>query len=48
MRELNFITIADKNYYIFMNHSAKKISKFYPNSTFYIYDWGFTTNQKNY
>lgn len=46
MRELNFITVADKNYYIFINHSAKKISKFYPISTFYIYDWGFTTNQK--
>lgn len=46
MRELNFITIGDKKYFCFINKSAKNISKFYPNSTIYIYDWGFTSFQK--
>ena len=46
MKKLNFITIGDKKYFCFINQSAKNISKFYPNSTIYIYDWGFTSFQK--
>ena len=46
MKELNFVTIGDKNYFGFVLHSIKKIELFYPNSKFFIYDWGFTKRQK--
>ena len=46
MKEINFITIGDNNYFGFVNHSVKKTMLFYPNCKFYIYDWGFTDKQR--
>jgi len=46
MREINFITYADKNYFPYVNLSVKQLVKFYPNCKFYIYDWGFTPSQR--
>ena len=46
MREINFITIGDKNYFPLIHFSIKQIIKFYPTSKLFIYDWGFTTSQK--
>ncbi|TFG23852.1 MAG: hypothetical protein EU529_06005 [Promethearchaeota archaeon] len=46
MREINFITIGDKNFFPFINVSIKQVLKIYPTSKFFIYDWGFTPSQK--
>ncbi len=46
MNEINFMTIGDNHFFPFVNYSIKKILKFYPNSKFYIYDWGFKERQK--
>lgn len=46
MDELNFITIGDQNFFPFINYSIKNLIKFYPNCKIFIYDWGFTFNQK--
>ena len=42
MKELNFITIGDRNYFPIINLSIKQVEKIYPFSRFFIYDWGFT------
>ncbi len=47
MKEINFVTMCDKNYFPYVNFSAKQLMKFYPNCKFFIYDWGFTQPQKN-
>ncbi len=47
MKELNFMTIGDKNYFPIINYALKKLALFYPTCKFFIYDWGFTTEQKN-
>ncbi|MFX1394861.1 MAG: hypothetical protein ACFFAH_14975 [Promethearchaeota archaeon] len=46
MREINFITIGDNNYFPFIHFSIKQVLKFYPTSKLFIYDWGFTPFQK--
>jgi len=46
MKQINFMTIGDKNYFPFIHLSIKQITKFYPSSKIYIYDWGFTPTQK--
>ncbi|MFX1394859.1 MAG: hypothetical protein ACFFAH_14965 [Promethearchaeota archaeon] len=46
MREINFITIGDRNYFPFIHFSIKQVLKFYPTSKLFIYDWGFTPFQK--
>ncbi len=46
MREINFITIGDKNYFPLIYFSIKQVLKFYPTSKLFIYDWGFTPYQK--
>ncbi len=46
MDELNFVTIGENDYFPILNFSIKQIMKFYPNSKFFIYDWGFTPSQR--
>ena len=46
MPDINFITIGDKNYFGFINHSLKRTMSYYPYCKFYVYDWGFTEKQK--
>lgn len=46
MEDINFMTIGDKDYFPILNFSIKQIMRIYPNSKFYIYDWGFTTSQR--
>ncbi|MFX1394858.1 MAG: hypothetical protein ACFFAH_14960 [Promethearchaeota archaeon] len=46
MKEINFMTIGDKNYFPLINFSIKKVLKFYPDSRLFIYDWGFTPSQR--
>lgn len=46
MREINFMTISDDSYFIISYFSAKQLLKFYPQSRFFIYDWGLTNTQK--
>ncbi|MFX0141851.1 MAG: hypothetical protein ACFFDN_49900 [Candidatus Hodarchaeota archaeon] len=46
MREINFITIGDKNFFPLIHFSIKQVLKFYPTSKLFIYDWGFTPSQK--
>ncbi len=46
IKEINFITIGDKNFFHMIHFSIKQLMKFYPNCKFYIYDWGFTPFQK--
>jgi hypothetical protein len=47
MKELNFVTMCDNNYFTYVKFSAKQLMKFYPECSFYVYDWGFTKSQKN-
>ena len=47
IKEINFITIGDKNFFHIIHFSLKQLMKFYPECKFYIYDWGFTQSQKN-
>ncbi|WP_276414245.1 hypothetical protein [Haloarcula halobia] len=37
---LDFVTMGDTNYFETMSISSEKISEFYPEATFYVYDWG--------
>ena len=46
MKEINFITIGDNNFFPFIHLSIKKLIKFYPLSKIYIYDWGFNHLQR--
>lgn len=46
MEDLNFMTIGRSKNFIFVNYSTKQLLKLYPNCKFFIYDWGFTVNQK--
>ncbi|MFX1277743.1 MAG: hypothetical protein ACFFAT_22215 [Promethearchaeota archaeon] len=46
MKEINFITIGDKNFFSLIHFSIKQVLKFYPTAKLYIYDWGFTPSQK--
>ena len=46
MNPLNFILIGDKNFFLLISYSIKLLIKFYPDSKFFIYDWGFTEAQK--
>lgn len=46
MEEINFITIGDKNFFSYVHFSIKQLMKFYPNCNFFIYDWGFTEDQR--
>ena len=46
MKEINFITIGDKNFFPLIHFSIKQVLKFYPTAKLYIYDWGFTLYQK--
>ncbi len=46
MREINFITIGDKDFFPLIHFSIKQVLKFYPTSKLFIYDWGFTPSQK--
>lgn len=45
-KTVNFLTIGDKNYFDSIFLSAKQIKKFYPESSLFIYDWGFENKQK--
>ena len=47
MKELNFVTMCDNNYFTYVKFSAKQLMKFYPECSFYVYDWGFTKSHKN-
>jgi len=42
---VRFLTMGDRNYFSTITFSAEQIKKFYPKSTFHIYDWGFTAEQ---
>lgn len=42
---VQFVTIADADYFEPVCISAKQIKKFYPGSTLHIYDWGLKTQQ---
>jgi len=46
MKEINFMTIGDRNFFPIIHYALKKIIQIYPLSTVFIYDWGFTENQK--
>ena len=46
MKEINFITIGDKNFFPLIHFSIKQVLKFYPTAKLFIYDWGFTPSQK--
>jgi|GEM_PF-6521029 hypothetical protein len=45
-QEIQFMTIADANYFKSVRISARQIKKFYPESTLNIYDWGLNKLQK--
>lgn len=42
---MNFVTIGDKNFFRTIIFSVRQVKKLYPESKFYIYDWGFTDKQ---
>ncbi len=42
----SFMTVANEQYFETLLISVKQVKKFYPNSTFYIYDWGLTDRSK--
>lgn len=46
MEEINFITVGSKYFYHLISYSTKLLLKFYPDSKFFIYDWGLTHPQK--
>lgn len=43
---MNFMTIGDRNFFKPIAISVQQVKKFYPESTFYVYDWGFDKNQR--
>jgi hypothetical protein len=45
-KKVNFVTIGDSAFFKTILLSAKQVSKFYPESKFFIYDWGFNKEQK--
>ena len=45
MKNFSFVTIGDKDFFHIITHSVKQVKKFYPEATFYIYDWGFNPQQ---
>lgn len=45
MKKFSFLTIGDKKYFDTILISAKQAKKIYPDSRFFIYDWGFTPEQ---
>ena len=46
MEEINFITMGDKKYFIFINYSAKLLESIDSNYRYFIYDLGFTKSQR--
>ncbi len=46
INQLNFISIGDKNFFVFIKHCANNLLNIYPKSIFFIYNWGFTERQK--
>ncbi len=45
MAYLNFVTMGDEKFFDSILLSMQQAQKFYPESHFYIYDWGFTREQ---
>jgi hypothetical protein len=43
---LSFVTIGDENFFDSIWISVQQANCFYPDASFYIYDWGFTDNQR--
>jgi len=46
MKEINFVTIGDSNFFPYIIISAESIFHFYPHARLFIYDWGFKKRQK--
>ena len=44
--DLNFVTVGDKNYFESIKLSVSQARKIYPKSKYFIYDWGFTVEQR--
>lgn len=45
-KKVNFVTIGDSDFFEPILISAKQVNKLYPESKFFIYDWGFTDSQR--
>lgn len=44
--KISFLTIGDFKYFSTIIISARQVKKYYPESTFFIYDWGINEKQK--
>ena len=45
MEDLNFVNMGDEKFFDSILLSIKQVRKFYPESHFYLYDWGFNHQQ---
>ena len=44
---LSFVTIGDEEFFDSIWISVQQANRFYPEASFYVYDWGFTDSQRN-